>query len=198
MTAAAKIDVDWVEIQRRYQQEKCSIRALARQFGTTDTRIRRHALANAWTPYVAPQRRLQREPEPVQRAGQGRAPYEAPETVEAATINPAIHDPTEIARTTCGTLNTLRANLDLVVRELGLVRELADAETAGDHNPARARLVEKVLSLPSLIKAANDLTSAIARLADLGPGKKATALDLAKSADSGLFATPPAPARILQ
>ena len=189
-------DVDWVAIQKRFEQETCSVRALARQFGTTDTRIRRHALANAWTPYVAPQRRLQREPELVRRARQGRAPYESPETVEA--IDPAIPHPTEIARATCGTLNTLRVNLDLVVRELSLVRELADAETAGDDNPARARLVDKVLSLPGLIKAANDLTSAIARLADLGPGKKASALDLAKTADNGLFATPPAPDRILQ
>jgi hypothetical protein len=106
--------------------------------------------------------------------------------------------PTEIARETCGTLNALRAHLAAVVHDLRLVREIADAETAGDDNPARARLVEKVLSLPGLIKAANDLTSAIARLADIGPGKKATAMDLAKSADSGLFATPAAPKRTLQ
>jgi hypothetical protein len=113
---------------------------------------------------------------------------------------PAAHEiphPTEIAVATCGILNALRANLDLVVQNLDLVRALADAETS--KNPARARLVEKVLALPALIKAANDLTSAIARLADLGPGKKANALDLAKSsAESGLFATPPAPNRTLQ
>ena len=88
-----------------------------------------------------------------------------------------------------------RARLAVVVQNLDLIRELANAETAGDKNPARARLVDSVLSLPGLIKAANDLTSAIARLADLGPGKKAGAMDKAKAADSGVFATPSAPNR---
>jgi len=106
--------------------------------------------------------------------------------------------PTQLAVATCGILSDLRANLHTVVQNLNLLRELADAETAGDESPARGNLVAKILALPGLIKAAGDLTLAIARLADLGPGKKAGAMDLAKAADSGLFATPPAPNRTLQ
>jgi hypothetical protein len=198
-----KYSIDWMEIKRRYEQEPCSIKALAREHKTTDTRIHRHAKANRWKLYSAPQRRPQRATQrgnrpPTAALAETETGSQLPHSEDGSPGDPTIPHPTEIARETCGTLNALRANLDLVVRELSLVRELADAETAGDENPARARLVEKVLSLPVLIKAANDLTSAIARLADLGPGKKANALDLAKSADSGLFATPPAPNRTLQ
>jgi hypothetical protein len=176
--------MNWIEIKRRYEEEPCSIKALAREYETTDTRIRRHAKANNWKLYSAPQRGPQRATQRRPQRG-NRQP--------TATLAE-----TEIARETCGTLDALRSNLAAVVQDLRLARELADAETAGDDNPARARLVDKVLSLPGLIKAANDLTSAIARLADIGPGKKATAMDLAKSADSGLFATPAAPKRTLQ
>lgn len=124
------------------------------------------------------------------------APLKTNDNHEENGQDPAIPHPSEIARATCGILSDLRANLNLVVQNLRLIRQLADAETADD--PARARLVAGVLSLPSLIKSANDLTCAIARLADLGPGKRETAMDLAQAADSGLFATPPAPKRTLQ
>jgi hypothetical protein len=113
--------------------------------------------------------------------------------LDSAPAGATIPLPSEIARETCGTLSALRVHLDTVVQNLHLIRELAEAETDGDENPARARLVEKVLSLPGLIKAANDLTSAVARLADVGPGKKEEAKDRAKAAGAGRFATPQAP-----
>jgi hypothetical protein len=199
-----KNSTDWVEIKRRYEEEPCSIKALAREHDTTDTRIRRRAKANGWKLYSAPQRRPQR----ATQRGNRRTSAALAETETGSQTphyeeqngqrDPTMPHPSEIARETCGTLDALRAHLDTAVRNLHLVREIADAETDGDDNPARARLIEKVLSLPGLIRAANDLTSAIARLADIGPGKKATAMDLAKSADSGLFATPAAPKRTLQ
>ena len=200
--------MNWIEIKRRYEEEPCSIKALAREYETTDTRIRRHAKANNWKLYSAPQRGPQRATQRRPQRGnrQPTAALAEPETgselphyeEQNGQGDPTMPHPTEIARETCGVLSDLRANLAAVVRNLDLVRDLAAAETAGDEGPARARLVANVLSLPGLIKAANDLTSAIARLADLGPGKKAGAMDLAKAADSGLFATPAAPKRTLQ
>ena len=191
--------INWIEIKRRYEEEPCSIKALAREHETTDTRIHRHAKANSWKLYSAPQRGPQRATQrgnrqPTAALAETETGSQLPHYEEQnGQGDPTMPHPTEIARETCGTLNALRSNLDTVVQNLRLIRQLADAETAGDENPARARLVEKVLSLPGLIKAANDLTSAIARLADLGPGKKAGAMDLAKAADTGLFATPAAP-----
>jgi hypothetical protein len=192
-----KSSINWKEIKRRYEGEPCSIKALAREHETTDTRIHRHAKANRWKLYSAPQRGIATRPQ------RGRHvvienPAQSLFNADGSPGDPTMPHPTEIARATCGILSDLRANLDTAVKNLCLLRELADAETAGDENPARARLVEKVLSLPGLIKAANDLTSAIARLADLGPGKKEGAMDLAKAADTGLFATPAAPKRTLQ
>src|ERR1019366_2614324 len=176
--------MNWIEIKRRYEEEPCSIKALAREHETTDTRIHRHARANSWKIYSAPQRGPQRGPQRRPQRG-NRQPtaalaetetssqlphYEEQNRQRTAAFNkdgspddPTMPHPTEIARQTCGTLDALRANLAAVVQDLRLARELADAETAGDDSPARARLVDKVLSLPSLIKAANDLTSAIAR-----------------------------------
>ena len=195
--------INWVEIKRRYEEETCSIKALAREYETTDTRIHRHAKANNWKLFSATQRGPQRRPQrgnrkPTAALAETETGSELPHYEEQNGPDDPMPHPTEIARETCGTLNALRAHLAAVVHDLRLVREIADAETAGDDNPARARLVEKVLSLPGLIKAASDLTLAVARLADLGPGKKAGAMDLAKAADSGLFATPAAPKRILQ
>jgi DNA primase len=185
-----KYSFGWIEARKQFETSDIYIRQLATKLGVDEKTVRRRARSEAWTRNAAQM--------PQQRPG---AAFQITVAAQQPDSTPAAHEmphPTEIARETCGTLNALRAHLDTVVQNLHIIRELADAETAGDESPARARLVEKVLSLPGLIKAANDLTSAIARLADLGPGKKAGAMDLAKAADTGLFATPPAPSETLQ
>jgi hypothetical protein len=188
-----KYSFGWPEAREEFETSDISFKQLATKLGVCEKTVRRRAKSEAWTRNVP------------QMSGQmSGAAFQVivaaqPDSTPAAHEMPhQIPHPSEIAVATCGTLDALRSNLDLVVQNLRLVRQLADAETAGDDNPARARLVAGVLSLPSLIKSANDLTSAIARLADLGPGKRATAMDLAKAADSGLFATPAAPKRTLQ
>jgi hypothetical protein len=181
----------WIEARNQFETSDIYIRQLALKLKVDEKTVRLRAKAEGW------QRNSAAIPQ--QRPGAAFQITIAPQPDSTPAAHEMPHQmphPSEIAVATCGILNTLRANLDTVVQNLNLLRELADAETVGD--PARARLVEKVLALPALIKAANDLTSAIARLADLGPGKKANALDLAKAADSGLFATPPAPNRTLQ
>jgi hypothetical protein len=183
-----KYSFGWIEARKQFENSDISIRQLALKLKVNEKTVRLRAKAEGWERNSAP------IPQPVHIA-EATAAVVAQLDVAGETIFPL---PSEIARETCGTLNALRAHLDTAVQNLHLIRELADAETAGDENPARARLVEKVLSLPGLIKAANDLTSAIARLADLGPGKKEGAMDLAKAADTGLFATPAAPKRTLQ
>jgi hypothetical protein len=188
-----KREFGWIEARKLFETSDIYIRQLATKLGVNEKTVQRRAKSEGWARDVP------------QMSGQ--MSDAAFQVIVAAQPDstPADHEmphqiphPSEIAVATCGILSDLRANLAAVVKDLGLVREIADAETAGDENPARARLVEKVLALPSLIKSANDLTSAIARLADLGPGKRANALDLAKAADSGLFATPAAPNKTLQ
>jgi hypothetical protein len=64
---------DWTAIKRRYEGEPCSVRALAREHKTTDTRIRRRADLERWTLFSAkkvakptPQRGLQRRAEKIE------------------------------------------------------------------------------------------------------------------------------------
>jgi len=181
-----KYSFGWIEARKQFETSDISIRQLALKLKVNEKTVRLRAKAEGWERNSAP------IPQPVHIAEATAAVVAQLDQATGQTVFPL---PSEMSRETCGTLDALRAHLDTVVQNLHLIRELAEAETAGDENPARARLVEKVLSLPGLIKAANDLTSAIARLADLGPGKKAGAMDLAKAADSGLFATPSAPNR---
>jgi hypothetical protein len=184
-----KYSFGWIEARQQFENSDISVRRLALKLKVDEKTVRTRAKAEGWQRNSAP------IPQPVHIAVATAAVVAQLDREAGETVFPL---PAEMSRETCGTLNALRAHLDTVVQNLYLIRELADAETAGDENPARARLVEKVLSLPGLIKAANDLTSAIARLADIGPGKKEGAMDLAKAADAGLFATPAAPKRTLQ
>ena len=48
-----KLSIDWVLIRQRYEGEPCSIRGLARQHETSDTEIRRRAIAGAWVRFSA-------------------------------------------------------------------------------------------------------------------------------------------------
>jgi hypothetical protein len=59
--------IDWKEIRRRFEEEPCHVRALAREHKTTDTRIRRRVKAEQWKPFV-PTRALQRSKPVLQRA----------------------------------------------------------------------------------------------------------------------------------
>jgi hypothetical protein len=57
-----KSSIDWKEIRRRYEQERCSVRALAREHETTDTAIHRRAKSEGWKLFSttsAPQRGVQ-------------------------------------------------------------------------------------------------------------------------------------------
>ncbi|MCK1603909.1 hypothetical protein IVB02_21330 [Bradyrhizobium sp. 166] len=51
--------IEWKKIRDRYEKEVCSIRALARDFHTTDTTIHRRAKAEGWRLF-APKRSVQR------------------------------------------------------------------------------------------------------------------------------------------
>lgn len=184
MRKREKYSFGWKEARKEYETSDISIRQLALKLKVNEKTVRLRVKAEAW------ERNSADIPQPIHIAEAAAAVVAQ---LDQATDNSTFPLPSEIARETCGTLNALRAHLDTVVQNLHLIRELADAETAGDESPARARLVEKVLSLPGLIKAANDLTSAVARLADVGPGKKEEAKDRAKAAGTGRFATPQAP-----
>jgi hypothetical protein len=47
-----KHSIDWEVVRCRYQQDSCSIRALAREYKTNDTEIRRRAKSGGWQRYA--------------------------------------------------------------------------------------------------------------------------------------------------
>lgn len=48
-----KSSIDWKEIRRRYEGERCSIRGLAREHNTSDTAIHRRAKLDDWILFSA-------------------------------------------------------------------------------------------------------------------------------------------------
>ncbi|MEZ0060894.1 hypothetical protein ABIF26_006437 [Bradyrhizobium elkanii] len=167
-----------------YENSELSVREIAAKIKVDEKTVRNWSKTEEW------ERKSAEIPQP---DSIGEVAERVVAQLDAVTSTGEAPLPSEIARRTCTTLDALRAHLDTVVQNLHLIRDLAEAETSGDGSPARGRLIEKVLSLPGLVKAANDLTSAVARLADAGPGKKEEAKDRAKAAGTGRFATPQAP-----
>jgi hypothetical protein len=161
-----------------------SIREIAAVVKVDEKTVRNWKNVDGW---------VQKSAESPQETSVGEAAAAVVAQLEAVTDGGNIPLPADISRNACITIDALRVHLQTVVENLHLIRELAEAETDGDENPARARLVAKVLSLPGLIKAANDLTAAIARLADNSPGKKELAHEVAKDTAKGRFATPAPP-----
>jgi hypothetical protein len=173
----------WKKARKGYENSDRSIRDLAADLKVDEKTVRNRIKAEKWT---------RKSAEIPQEINIGAAAAAVVARLEASTEE-NIPVPAEIARNACITIDALRAQLQVVVQNLNLIRELVDAETAGDENSARARLVDKVLSLPGLIKAGSDLTAAIARLADNSPGKKELAQEAAKDTARGRFATPAPP-----
>lgn len=181
MRNVEKDSPNWIQLRSVFSESSSSIRELARRAGVSEKAVRNRVKAERWV------RKSAESPQEVRSMDDLAAGAET----AANELFPAAVD---LAKRFCGTLEVLQAEVDTVVRNLHLLREIAEAATAGDETPARGRLVEKVLSLPGLVKAANDLTAALSRLADAGPGKKEEAKDRARSAGAGgRFATPKAP-----
>jgi transposase-like protein len=167
--------------RRHYEESDSAIREIAKTVRVDEKTVRNWANAEGWTRYSAELPQQVREPAEINDPKEASAPSRAA---------------SEIARDFCGTMDVLRAEIDTAVRNLHLVREIVDAnlDDPGEKaSTARRRLVAKVLELPGLVKASNDLTAALSRLADVGPGKKEEAKDRAKAAGTGRFATPQAP-----
>jgi hypothetical protein len=179
----------WKEARRLYETSDKSIRGIAAILNVDEKTLRNWIRAEGWTRKSAEI--------PQEETSLGGAAAAVVARLETVTENGSIPLPADIARNTCIVVDALRAHIQTVVQNLHLVRELAEAETAGDESPARARLVDKVLSLPGLMKAVSDLTAAIARLADNSPGKKELAQEVAKDTAKGRFATP-APPKLTQ
>ena len=179
-----------------FEDSDKSVREIAAKLKVDEKTVRNWVKADGWL------RKSAENPQPV-RIGEAVARVVA--QVESAAVSSETSESssgsspraaTDIAREFCGTIDVLRAEIDTVVRNLHLLRDIAEADLDDAEEKAaiaRRRLIDKVLELPGLVKAANDLAAALSRLADNGPGKKEEAKDRAKAVGTGRFATPQAP-----
>lgn len=180
-----------------YEQTDLSNREIAQQINVDEKTVRNWVKAGGWERNSAPIPQTVRVGEAAARVvDQLESPRQWAETHTPEAQRGEPRTATEIAREFCGTVDVLRAEIDTVVRNLHLIRDIAEADvdSSGDKAAeARRKLLDKVLDLPGLVKASNDLTAALSRLTEADPGKKEQQKQNAKSAGTGRFATPSAP-----
>lgn len=188
-------------VRSLYEKTDLSFREIGRRAGVDAKTVKNWAAAGSWVRGSAP---FEDVPQPFRTTGEAAAKVleqltTVSQPVEKLTerSNDSPRTAQEIAREFCGTVDVLRAEIDTVVRNLHLIRDLAECDLdSGEDDKAteaRRRMIAKVLELPGLVKASNDLTAALSRLTEADPGKKEQQKQNAKSAATGRFETPSAP-----
>lgn len=176
-----------------YEQTDLSIREIGQQAKVDEKTVRNWIKAGTWVRGASSNPQIVRVGEAAARVIHQ---LETPAPAETPVPKGEPRTAAEIAREFCGTVDVLRAEIDTVVRNLHLIRDIAEADIDSQDDKAadaRRRLLSKVLDLPGLVKASNDLTAALSRLTEADPGKKEQQKQNAKSAGTGRFATPSAP-----
>jgi ribosomal protein L31E len=180
-----------------YGQTDLSIRQIAQQVKVDEKTVRNWVKEGSWERGSAEIPQTLRIGEAAARVVERlEAPTQEANTAASEAPRGEPRTATEIAREFCGTIDVLRAEIDTVVRNLHLIRDIAECDGGSDDDKAaeaRRKLLSKVLDLPGLVKASNDLTAALSRLTEADPGKKEQQKQNAKSAGTGRFATPSAP-----
>jgi hypothetical protein len=123
--------------RKLFETSSKSIREIAAAVKVDEKTVRNWKNVDGW---------VQKSAESPQETSVGEAAAAVVAQLEAVTDGGNIPLPADISRNACITIEALRVHLQTVVQNLHLIRELAEAETDGDENPARARLVAKVLS----------------------------------------------------
>ena len=173
-----------------FETSELSIREIAREVKVNDKTVRNWIDEGQWLRNSAA------------RSAEVRTADRLGDTASSLSADVSARSAVDIAKDFCGTIDMLRAELDTATRNLRLLQEIAEADVDQDGEKAaaaRRRLIAKILDLPALVKAANDLAAALSRLKDVGPGKKdQRQSDAERSASSGRFAAPPPPRRQMQ
>ena len=169
---------DWIQIGEAYCSKPLSIRALAKQFGLSDTAIRKEAKKRLWVKFAPtvdtyePAANQGREPEQAAR----RAPR-AP-VVSAATVK----DLTARGR---NIILDLMDELEFLNRNHKTLADMVADYVNGEKDAgARAKLL-KALDHETRCKNCAQLSTSLVKLNDTAPGKKEQAEDDAKTAAAG-------------
>ena len=168
---------DWVRIGEVYCKETVSIRALAKDFGVSDTAVRKEAKKRGWTRSPANLTPCEPEREPVREREQNRSEARARD-IASTPVKVLTARGRNIILALMDELEFLNRNHETIA---GLVEDYVNGEKDAS---ARAKLM-KALDHETRSKTANYLATALAKLNDAAPGKKEQAEDDAKNAGRG-------------
>jgi hypothetical protein len=168
---------DWIQIGEAYCSKPLSIRALAKQFGLSDTAIRKEAKKRLWVKFAPPVDAC----EPA--ANQGREPEQtARRASRAPASSPTVKDLTARGR---NILLDLMAELEYLNQNAATLMELVENNFNGEKDSSTRAKLLKALDHETRTKSSNQLATALAKLNDAAPGKKEQAEDDAKTAAAG-------------
>lgn len=168
---------DWIQIGEAYCSKPLSIRALAKQFGISDTAVRKEAKKRGWAKFTAnqPDCELPREPEREPEHRRIEPPRQVP---RAPTV-------TELTARGRNIILSLMAELEYLNQHADTLMELVDANFNGEKDGATKAKLLKALDHEVRTKSSNQLATALAKLNDAAPGKKEQAEEDSKTAAAG-------------
>lgn len=168
---------DWVRIGEVYCKELVSIRALAKNFGVSDTAVRKEAKKRGWTRPDANSAPREPDCEPVREPRETRSEARA-KSIASASVKDLTGRGRNIILALMDELEFLNRNHETIA---GMVEDYVNGDKDAG---ARAKLL-KVLDHETRSKTANYLATALAKLNDAAPGKKEQAEEDAKTAGQG-------------
>ena len=191
MRTVEKNFIDWTAIKRAWVKNTVSIRALAKQHKVPESTIRKRAREKDWPPRGAQegaqkgaQASAKTKAEPRENASHERVDP-SPAAAPSPTMVKAADGSIDLAKSGKALLEMLMQELHLASAHPDFLEQVIAEETHGDRSPKRRQLLLRIVSLPTRIQAARNLASALALIAEAGPGKKQQRDEDAKTAGEG-------------
>lgn len=160
---------DWETIEREYRAGQLSIREIERQFGVSDTAIKKRAKKHGWSRDLAARVRQKAEEKLAVEAAGGSGNVDAQEIVEKAAERAA-----EVVREHRTDIKAARILVQRLLGELlaatshpGEMEAMIETDTAGGRDQKRRNALMRAVSLPSRAGVIRDLSAALKNLIPL-------------------------------
>lgn len=159
--------IAWPRVQEGYEENRLSVRALARTYGISDTAIHKRAKAENWPRKPAPDQLRHGSPLPlpprVMLSGS-----QKPESTDALRPSPPLELPTlkpaQLVRRGRAIIERLLRELEETTEQVGEIEEAIIGETNSDPDIRRRQAMLRAVSLASRSQIAKNLAQAIRAL----------------------------------
>jgi hypothetical protein len=171
--------LDWEKIEKAWKRGIQSNRAIAREFGISESYLRKRAKEYDWTRENPPES-LPGTPRALtvrtDVAAGPSADQSSDEIKRAATV-----DPEELVRAGRDILIRLKDELDAITSHVGELEDMILEETADDKTSERRNAMLRAISFSTRMMAAKNYALAVKTLQDAAPGKKQQAQEAANN-----------------